>query len=276
MALAVNTNVTSLNALNNLNQTQGRMTNVMSHVSSGLRINRAAEDAAGLGVAESFDSSIRSLTVAARNINDGISVVQTAEGASNEVGNIVKRMRELAVQSSSETLASTERGYIQTEFQQLTSEIDRIAAVTQFNGVPLADGTDTTMDVQVGIGNSTDDRITISLGDLSASTLGVDTGGVNLSTVTGAQAALSTLDAALGSINAYRSAFGAVENRLNSALRNVETYTQSLVSAESSIRDADFAFETAELAKEQILQQAGISVLAQANQVTSGVVRLLG
>jgi flagellin len=211
-----------------------------------------------------------------RNTNDGISVIQTAEGAMDSVGDIITRMRELAVQSSSETLNDDERAYIQDEFEQLSSEIDRIASSTNFNGNSLTDGTTTALDVQVGVMNTANDRITITLNDLTASTLGVDTAAVDLSSAAGAQAAIDTFDTALDSVSSYRSELGAAQNRLDSALENMETYVENLEGAESQIRDADFAFETAELAKNQILQQAGVSVLAQAKAMNQGVLSLLG
>ena len=276
MALTVNTNTASLNALTNLNQTQRSLSGSYSRISSGLRITSAADDAAGLGVAESLGAQAASGRVAMRNTNDGISVIQTAEGAMDSVGDILARMRELAVQSSSETLADDDRAYIQDEFTQLSEEIDRIAAATTFNGTALCDGTTTQLDVQVGVMNTANDRITISLSDLSASTLGVDTGTVDLSSATGAQSAIDDIDTAIDSVNSFRSDLGAVQNRLDSALSNMETYTENLAAAESQIRDADFAYETAELAKNQILQQAGVSVLAQAKTMNQGALSLLG
>ncbi len=276
MALTVNTNTASLNAINNLNQTQRALGGSYQRISSGLRIAKAADDAAGLAVAESLNAQSASGRVAMRNTNDGISVIQTAEGAMDSVGDIISRMRELAVQSSSETLADDERAYIQDEFEQLSSEIDRIASSTNFNGNSLTDGTTTALDVQVGVMNTANDRITITLSDLTASTLGVDTASVDLSSATGAQAAIDTFDIALDSVSSYRSDLGAAQNRLDSALSNMETYVENLEGAESQIRDADFAFETAELAKNQILQQAGVSVLAQAKAMNQGVLSLLG
>ena len=177
MGLVVNSNPTAQNALGNLNRTNRGLTNTFQNISSGLRINNAADDAAGLAVAENLESEQMSLRQAQRNTNDGISVIQTAEGATNEVADMLKRMRELAVQSSSETLANTERAYIQDEFVQLSDEVDRIAQVTEFNGLALADGSDSDMNVQVGIHNSSNDRISISLGDLTASKLGVNDSG---------------------------------------------------------------------------------------------------
>jgi flagellin len=186
MALTVNTNTASLAAINNLNDTQRSLTGSYGRISSGLRIAKAADDAAGLGVAESLNSLAASGRVAMRNTNDGISVIQTAEGAMDSVGDIISRMRELAVQSSSETLADDERAYIQDEFEQLSSEVDRIASSTNFNGTALADGTTTQLDVQVGVMNTANDRVTITLSDLTSSTLGIDTAAVDLSSASGA------------------------------------------------------------------------------------------
>ena len=276
MALTVNTNVSSMAALGHLNRTNSHLEGTFGRISSGLRINKAGDDAAGLAVAENLAAEQRSLKQAARNTNDGISVIPTAEGATNEVADILKRMRELAVQSSSETLANSERAYIQDEYTQLSDEVDRISAVTNFNGVALADGSKGQLAVQVGIFNTADDRISIQLGDLRATSLGVDSGNINMSNATSAQAALTTLDTAIDSINKIRSDFGSVQNRLESSLNNLHTYTENLAGAESRIRDADFAFETAQMSKFQTMQQAGIAILGQANQLTQGALRLIG
>ena len=276
MALTVNTNMASMNALNNLNGVNRNLSTSFRKISSGLRITQAGDDAAGLAVAENLDAASRSLQQAARNTNDGISVVQVAEGATAEVGNILKRMRELAVESSTETLADSERAYVQDEYEQLEGEISRISSVTEFNGVSLADGTNTSLDVQVGINDTANDRISLTLGDLSSSTLGVDTSSIDLSSATNAQSALTDIDGAIDTVNGYRSAYGSVQNRLESSLSNLENYIENLSAAESQIRDADFAFETAEMAKFQIMQQAGIAVLGQANAMSQGALRLVG
>jgi flagellin len=273
--LAVNTNMASANALNKLGKTTAKLKTSFERISSGLRINKAADDAAGLGMAENLDAAGKSLRQAMRNANDGVSVIEVAEGATNEVGNVIKRMRELAVQSSSETLDVTERAYIQDEFAELAGEVDRIAQVTEFNGVALANGA-TTLNVQVGINDSANDRIAITLGDLRATTLGVDIGSISLATAAGAQAALTDLDAALDDVNGYRSDFGASQNRLESSIRNLGTYTESIQGAESRIRDADYAYETAEMSKLQIMAQAGVAVLGQANQLGQSALRLIG
>ena len=275
MALTVNTNTASMNALTNLNRTSRSLGDTFTRISSGLRITKAADDAAGLAVAENLSASYRSGRVAMRNINDGISVLQTAEGATNEVVNIVKRMRELAVQSASETLDDDERQYIQEEFEQLVGEVDRISQSTEFNGTALGDGALTQLDVQVGINNTANDRITIGVGDLRATVIGVDTATIDLSTAATAQSAIDSFEAVFDTVSSYRSGYGAVQNRLESAMRNMETYTENLASAESQIRDADFAYETAQMAKDQILQQAGVSVLSQANQINQGALSLL-
>jgi flagellin len=275
MALTVNTNMAAVDAINQLALSTRSLSGSFERVASGKRINKAADDAAGLGVAENLDSSNRSGRVAMRNANDGISLVQTAEGATGEVANILKRMRELAIQSASETLDNNERQYIQDEYVQLAAEVDRISAVTEFNGVSLVNGINTQISVQVGINNTSNDRITIKMGDLRATVLGIDTGTLSLATVTGAQNALGTFDIALDTVNSNRSDYGASQNRLSTSLRNMEIYLENITSAESRIRDADYAYETAEMAKNQILQQAGMSVLAQAKSINQGVLSLL-
>ena len=275
MSLFINSNLASVNTQRTLAQTERSLRGSFEKVSSGLRINKAADDAAGYGVAENLSAISRSATVAMRNTNDGISVVQTAEGATNEVANILKRMRELAVQSSSNVLASTERSYIQDEFSQLTQEVDRLAQVTEFNGTNLVNGNASAINVQVGVNNSSNDRISVTLGDLTASTLGVSTATMSLNAVASAQAAITLLDTALDTVNGYRSDYGAVQNRLMSSYRNLEVYNENLQSAEAQIRDADFAHETSQMAKLQIMQQAGLSVLTQAKMNTQGVLSLL-
>jgi len=275
MSLFINHNLASEVAQRSLAGTTRSLSSSFEKVSSGLRINKAADDAAGLGVAENLEAESRSAKVAMRNTNDGISVVQTAEGATNEVGNIVKRMRELAVQASSDALASTERDYVNDEYVQLEAEIDRLAEVTEFNGTLLTNGGNTSLDIQVGVNNTANDRISITLGDLSADTLGVDSGTIGMSSVASSRAAITALDTALDSINGYRSDYGATQNRLGSALNSMEVYRENLVSAEAQIRDVDFASETANMAKNQIMQQAGLSVLAQAKVQGQGVLSLL-
>jgi flagellin len=277
MSIVVNTNTASLNAINNLSQTTNKLSGSFARISSGLRITSAADDAAGLGVAENLESAQRAATVASRNASDGISLLQVAEGAANEVSDILMRMNELAIESASETLDATERQYIQDEFLELSAEVDRIATSTSFNGVSLADGSLPTISVHVGIGNNVlADKIAIATGDLTSATIGVDTGSMDLSTVAGADTAIGDLQTALDTINSYRSGYGASQNRLESAVSSLAIFGENTAAAESRIRDADFATETAEMAKLQIMQQAGIAVLSQANVVSQGALSLLG
>ena len=274
MGLTVRTNIATLQASGNLSRTQQALGGSLERISSGLRINRAADDAAGLGVATALETAVISAWQGVRNANDGISIVQTAESASNEVTDILQRMRELAVQSASETLDDQERSYIEDEFDELRDEVARIATNTEFNGVQLADGTSTLINVQVGIENNTSSRVGLDLGDLTTTGLGL-AATVTLASVTGAQAAIDTLDAALDSINSYRSQLGAVQNRIESAINNAWSYAEALSAAESRIRDADYALETSEMTKQQIMQQDGVAALAQAKNMNQAVVSLL-
>ncbi len=275
MALTVRTNATAESALINLNKTSRALQRSFERLSSGKRIARAADDAAGLGAAEKLHAASTSATVAARNVNDGISIISVAEGAANEVGSILIRMRELAIQGASETLSSSDRAYVQDEFVSLSQEVDRIANVTEYNGTKLADGVITSLDVQVGIQATGNDVISITTGDLTAATLTVDTTTIDMSTATGASAALADIDAGIELVSGYRSDFGAVENRLGNALNNLETFATATLSAESRIRDADFGLETARLTQNQVLQQAGVSVLSQAKGINQGALSLL-
>jgi len=275
MAITVKTNTTATNALKDLNQTSRSLSRSFERISSGQRIARAADDAAGLGVAENLRRTSASAAVAQRNTNDGMSFIAVAEGASSEVGNLLVRMRELAVQGASETLDDDERAYVQSEFVALSTEVDRIAEVTEFNGQALTNGTLTDVSVQVGVNATANDQIAITLGDLTTATLGVDTGAVDMSTAGGASAALAAIDTAIETVSSYRASYGATENRLSSALNNLETFEQTTKEAESRIRDADFGAETATLSQNQILQQAGVSVLSQAKSINQSALSLL-
>lgn len=276
MALTVRTNLASMHSISHLNRTNMHLQRTLGRISTGLRINAARDDAAGLGMAENLDATKRSLVVASRNANDSIGFIQTAETAAEEVANIIKRMRELAVQSASETLADQERSYIQDEFVALSSEVDRIANATNFNGVSVSDGSTSNLDVQIGIYNiAANDRIGISLADLRATQVGVDTGTVDLSSATLAQSSLDLLDNALDYVNSARSNLGAIQNRVESAMRQLDSYTQAITGAESQIRDADYAVESAEMTKFQVMQQAGVAVLAQAKNINAQAAQLL-
>lgn len=278
MALSILTNVASLNAQRNLNATQEALGSSISRLSSGLRINKAGDDAAGLGISESLKASVRSLGQAQRNANDGISMSQVAEGAMNEMQGIVGRMRELSVQAANSTLGSTERGYIHTEFGQLSQEIDRISKVTNFNGQTLLDGKASTgLTFQVGIYNSSDDRISMSITKLNTSTLGSTAKITNtsLSTVTNAQKAIGVFDAAIKNLSQARAKVGASQNRMSVTISNLSSSYENLSAANSRIRDVDVASETASLTKSQILSQAGLAVLSQANKLPQSALSLL-
>ena len=278
MALTVNTNMAAMAAANTLNNTQGALSNTLARVSSGLRVTKAADDAAGQAVATNLSAQARSGKQAIRNANDGISVIQTAEAASKEVISILDRMRELAVQSSSETLEDGERAYIDSEFEQLSEEVERIAQSTEFNGISLSAGGSTSqLSVQVGVDASSNSRVTIELGDLTASNLGVDTGtsGVDLSKASKAQSAITTIDSAIDSVNSIRASYGATQNRLESSINNMSSYVESLSAAASQIEDADYAHETAEMTRLQVMQQAGVAALGQARGMNQSVLSLL-
>jgi flagellin len=274
MSLTVNTNLSAMSAANSLNATQGRLTLTLARVSSGLRVTKAADDAAGSAVASNLNTTARSGRQANRNANDGVSVIQTAESATKEVLNILDRLRELSVQSASDTLGNDERAYIQAETDQLVDEVDRIAESSEFNGIKLANGDNTTLTVQVGVDGSSNSQIDITLGDLGQSTLGVQA--LILSTAAGARLAIGTLDTAIDSVNKVRANYGSVQNRMESSIRNMSTYVESLSAASSQIVDADYAHETAEMSRLQVMQQAGVAALSQAKGINQSVLSLLG
>jgi flagellin len=273
MGLRVNTNVASLNAQRNLSVSTNKLNRSLERLSSGLRITRASDDAAGLAISERFRAEIRSLAQAERNANDGVSLLQVAEGALNETSSILIRLRELAVQSANGTLGQGERDALNDEFQAQIAEINRIAAVTSFNGTQILNTTGTSITFQVGANNTSDDQITVTGVDATASGVGVSS--LDISSLSGAQAALSGLTTAINQVASLRGQFGAAQNRLESAIRSIQISIENTSAAESRIRDVDIASETAELTKNQVLQSAGISVLAQANVSTQSVLQLL-
>jgi len=279
MGFRINTNLDSIIGVNNLTRTNTRLSGNFGRLSSGLRINRAADDAAGLAVSESLRSQIRGLNQAVRNTNDGVSIIQTAEGALNQIQNNLSRLRELSVQSASGTLGDSDRAFINTEGQALLSEIDRLANVTDFNGRVLLNGASSggtgtvSIDVQVGIQSTTNDRVTITVSSARTTALAINS--VNLASSTAAQNSLASIDTAISRVSNIRSQLGATQNSLGSALSNLQSSVENLSSAESQIRDVDFASETAALSRNQILQQAGVSVLSQANSGSQSVLSLL-
>lgn len=275
MAMSIRTNVSSLNAQRNMYQTQNQLDSSLSRLSSGYRITKAGDDAAGLGISVNLEAQIRSYNQGARNANDGISLIQTAEAALNEQSNMVTRLRELAMQSASDGIGNTERGYIQNEVDEQVAEIERVAQATEFNGQKLLDGSATTLDFQVGIRNvAANDRISVTTVDATTATLAIDT--LDLSTKAGAQAALSTLDTALQTLSSARATLGAAGNRFTSAVASIQASSESLSAANSRIRDVDVAEETSRMARSQVLMQAGVSVLSQANQMPQVALKLLG
>jgi flagellin len=278
MGLRINTNVPALIAQRNLRTTRGSLDRSLERLSSGSRINHAGDDAAGLAISESLRAQIRGLGQAERNAQDGISLVQVAEGAMAEVSNILIRMRELGVQAASDTIGPQERRFLDTEFQQLLQEIDRIAQSTAFNGVPLLNGATTSFEVQIGTKNNPAvDRV--KMFDGNGADINVVALGINLSNVadkSSAQNSLSSIDSALGSVTAIRAEFGAMQNRLQSIINNIAISKENLASANSRIRDTDVAEETTELTKNQILMQSGVAVLGQANTTIKTALGLLG
>ena len=272
MAQIINTNIMSLNAQRNLSSSQNALATSLERLSSGLRINSAKDDAAGLAISERFTAQIRGLNQAVRNANDGISLAQTAEGAMAEVTNNLQRIRELAVQSANETNSTSDRASLQAEVTQLLAEIDRVASQTEFNGTALLDGSFATAQFQVGA-NATDIITVTSAVNVTTDDLDVDD--VDISSVAGATLALTAVDAALDEVSGFRGEFGAIQNRFESVIANLQISVENQSAARSRIRDADFAAETAELTRAQILQQAGVSVLSQANAQPQSVLALL-
>ncbi len=271
MGLRINTNLAALAAQRNLSAVTTRLAGNFARLSSGLRIATAADDAAGLGISERMRAQIRSLTVASRNAQDGISLVQTADGALAEVDGNLIRMRELAVQAANGTLSSVDRAALDTEFQALTQEIARVAGQTSFNGVQLLDGSSAALALQVGA--QAGQTISVALGDVTTTQLGLN--GLSVASTGGAQSALAALDAALDDVTSARGVFGATQNRLESSIRSILSSRDNLAAAESRIRDVDMALETADLLRNQILQQSAISVLAQANAQPQLVLQLI-
>ena len=281
MALTVRTNMAAIGAINNLNKTQNSLSSSLGKISSGLRINRAADDAAGQAVAMRMNSDNTSLKQSMRNTNDGISMVQTAEGGLSELHNILVRMRELSVQASNETYNSTDRSMITTEMTQLTNEYTRITSTANFNRVDILKGSDTAFNIQVGIHDNADNRININLASLN-STLGAvglsfgANGGITGSGSLGnAQSNISTIDAALSEIATRRARLGAIQNRLENALSEATNYSENLSSSQSQIMDVDYATESADMTRYQIQQQAGVAALAQAKAIPQSIISLL-
>lgn len=264
MALTVQTNVTSMNAYNQLAKTQNALSTSFARLSSGLRINSAADDAAGLGISKSMNAQVRSYAVAERNTNDGISMLQTADGGAEEIHNLMIRMRELAVQASNGSMSSSDYTNIDKEYQANLSEIDRIAGSVTFNGINLLSGAAASKNFQVGIGTAGTDRIAASFGGADATRLAVNA--TDVTSFATSQAAITALDAGIQTLSGVRAGFGAAMNRLSNTVSNLQSMQTNTSASLSRIRDADIASETASLSKNQVLAQAGASILSQANQ----------
>ncbi|MGK5084512.1 flagellin [Bdellovibrionota bacterium FG-1] len=277
MGLRIATNVQSLAAQRNLGVNNDAQKGSLEKLASGARINRAADDAAGLAISEKMRASIRSIGQDIRNANDGISMIQTAEGGMNEISNILVRFRELSIQAASDTITDVERGFMDKEVQQLHQEVNRIAAATEFNGKKLLNGEGEAIDIQIGQNNHPDqDRFTFDVAktNVSADRLGLE--GINVVNKQSAQENLEKIDTAIQSLSGNRAELGALQNRLGSSINSLQIYNENLASARSRIKDVDMAAETSELTKSNILTQANTAVLSQANQNSMLALKLLG
>ena len=276
MAIVINTNIASLNAQRNLNTSQLGLNRSMQRLSSGLRINSAKDDAAGLAISDRMTAQIRGLNQAARNAQDGISMAQSAEGALNETTNLLQRMRELSVQSANDTNTSNDRSSLQAEFKQMQAEIQRIAKDTQFNNRGLLDGkTSGTSAAKFHIGANAGQTLTLAIASMGIAALGVNSAAASIGTQTAANGAITTIDSAIGKVDTERGKLGAVMNRLESTIANLSNVSENISASRSRIIDADIAQETSAMTKNNILQQAGVSVLAQANQTPQLALSLL-
>lgn len=267
MAQTINTNVMSLTAQRNLSNSQNSLATSINRLSSGLRVNSAKDDAAGLAIAERMNAQVRGMNVAIRNANDGISLAQTAEGALGEVGNMYQRMRELAVQSANGANSDTDRDNLDAEYQQLSAEVTRLAAATKFNGLAIigADAGAQTFQVGANVGDT-----------LDITTTAVTTVAGDLQDVANSNTAITALDTALDTINGQRATYGAAQSRFSSAINSLQISVENQSAARGRIMDADFAAETAELTRAQILSQAGTAMVSQANSMPQSVLSLLG
>ena len=281
MPQTINTNLNSLNAQRNLNQSQMSLSVSMQRLSSGLRVNSAKDDAAGLAIAERMNAQIKGMNVAARNANDGISLAQTAEGALGKVSDALQRMRELAVQARNASNSSSDKDSLNKEFQQLSQEINRVLSATTFNGKNILASGAGALDFQIGANTTTNDLITIStsnmLTDASITAVTAATVSIGSNANVGAlKTVIDSIDGALDKINSERAIYGATQSRFDAIISNLQVAAENQTAARSRIMDADFAVETANLSRAQILQQAGNAMVAQANQLPQNVLKLLG
>ncbi|MBI3535277.1 MAG: flagellin FliC [Deltaproteobacteria bacterium] len=276
MSLRIATNVQALSAQRFLNDNVALQNRSLERLSSGSRINHASDDAAGLAISERLRANIRSMKQASRNANDGISLVQVAEGALNEVGNILVRLRELSIQAASDTIGDPERQFINKEVQHLKAEVDRISNSTEFNGTKLLNGHSGDLDIQIGINNNpTEDRLTFDSGNRVSTLEGIGITSVSTTTKQEAQENMSMIDGAIQKLAENRAGLGALQNRLLSTINNLSIYRENLEGANSRIRDTDMAEETSELVKQNILTQANVATLGQANQIPQLALKLI-
>lgn len=273
--MRINTNTAAMNTYSRLTQANGSKANSLAKLSSGLRINKAGDDAAGLSISEKMKNQISGLSQATRNAQDGISLIQTAEGALNETHSILNRMRDLSVQAANDTNSAEDRTAIQTELTDLTSELDRISSDTKFNGKELLDGTATALNIKIGA-DATDANLEISIADMSSTGLGVTATEIIVTDTTTAEASITALDGAIQTVSTQRAELGAKQNRLDHTINNLTTTKENLSEANSRIRDVDMAEEMMSFTKSNILSQASTAMLAQANQMPQGVLQLLG
>jgi len=273
MALVVQTNTASSFAQSQLGKTSSALAKNFAKLSSGFRINDASDDAAGMGIVKSMNAQVRSMAVAERNTNDGVSMVQTADGGAEQIHEILTRMRELAVQASNGSLGANDYTNLDTEYQANLSEIDRIATSTKFNGISLLSGAAATKNFQVGIGTAATDRIGVSFGAADAAGLGVNGGSVT--SFANAQTAITAIDAGIQSLSTVREGFGSSLNRFSFAVSSLQAGQTNMGAAVSRIRDVDIAKETADMSKNQVLTQAGAAILSQANQSPQLAMQLL-
>ena len=277
MGFRINTNVSSISAQRSLSKNTRAAQSTLSKMSSGTRITKASDDAAGLAISEKLKARIKSSEQANRNANDGISMVQTAEGGLDEISNMLTRLRELSIQSASDTVGDTERSFSDLEYQQLKSEIERISQVTEFNGTKLLSGQGDKLDFQIGVNNDGfQDRISYDVANSNASLESLGIGEISVSSKEGAQTALQDIDSAIERVSGQRANLGAIQNRLVSTSNNLQITTENLSAANSRIRDVDYAQVSAENAKNNILNQAGTAVLSQANAQGQNALRLIG
>jgi flagellin len=275
MGLRIQTNMASVNAQRNTRVNSAELERSMERLSSGYRINKSMDDVAGLAISERAKGAIKGIGQAERNAQDGISFVQVAEGGLSETSNILTRMRELATQAASDTIGSVERGFVNVEVQQLKAELDRIAETTEFSGTKLLNGSGRTLDFQIGIRGTENDYISFDAGKADGRTDSLGVSGIDVAEKTSARQVLEDVDGAISKVAEARAGFGAIQSRMNTTVNNLQVYKENISAANSRIRDADMATEASNLARSNVLQNAGVAVMAQANNANNLALKLL-